>query len=109
MKGFTFKENVTDIRNTKVSDIIRELQSYRVHVNLVDPYADAEEVLREYQIEQKSEPEGTYDAIIVAVAHHEYREMVEDDFLKLAKETCLLVDVKGLYANTIEKLEYWSL
>ena len=107
--GFTFKENVADIRNTKVSDIIRELQSYRVQVDLVDPYADAEEVQHEYQIELKSQAEGTYDAIIVAVAHHEYREMVEDDFLKLAKETCLLVDVKGLYLNEINKLEYWSL
>jgi len=107
--GFTFKENVADVRNTKVADIVRELQSYRVRVDLVDPYADAREVMHEYQIEMKPEPEGTYDAIIVAVAHHEYREMTEPDFLKYASETCLLVDVKGLYANRIKKLEYWSL
>lgn len=107
--GFTFKENVADVRNTKVADIVRELQSYRVRVDLVDPYADAREVMHEYQIEMKPEPEGTYDAIIVAVAHHEYREMAEPDFLKYASETCLLVDVKGLYANRIKKLEYWSL
>ena len=107
--GFTFKENVSDIRNTKVSDIIKELQSYRVQVDLVDPYADAEEVMHEYQIELKPEAVGTYDAILVAVAHHEYREMKEADFLKWANETCLLVDVKGLYANQVEKMEYWSL
>ncbi|MFY9152992.1 MAG: nucleotide sugar dehydrogenase [Prolixibacteraceae bacterium] len=107
--GFTFKENVADIRNTKVSDIIRELQSYRVQVDLVDPYADATEVMHEYQIELKSQPEGTYDAIIVAVAHLEYREMKEEDFLKWANESCLLVDVKGLYLNQVEKMEYWSL
>ncbi|HEX7585551.1 MAG TPA: nucleotide sugar dehydrogenase [Prolixibacteraceae bacterium] len=107
--GFTFKENVADIRNTKVADIIKELQSYRVQVDLVDPYADANEVQHEYQIKLKDQPEGTYDAIIVAVAHRKYREMKEIDFLKLANETCLLVDVKGLYRNEIKKLEYWSL
>ena len=107
--GFTFKENVSDVRNTKVADIVRELQSYRVSVDLVDPYADIQEVMHEYQIEMKTQPEGKYDAIIVAVAHHEYREMTEPDFLKFANETCLLVDVKGLYANQIKELEYWSL
>jgi UDP-N-acetyl-D-galactosamine dehydrogenase len=107
--GFTFKENVSDVRNTKVADIVKELQSYRVQVDLVDPYADPQEVKHEYQIEMKAQPEGTYDAIIVAVAHREYRMMTESDFLKLANKSCLLVDVKGLYANRIEKLAYWSL
>jgi len=123
--GFTFKENVADIRNTKVADIVRELQSYCVKVDLVDPYADKEEVMHEYQIELKAKPEGDvlshrsesvehlskerYDAIIVAVAHCQYRKMTESDFLKLANDTCLLVDVKGLYRNEIKKLEYWSL
>ncbi|HZL12368.1 MAG TPA: nucleotide sugar dehydrogenase [Prolixibacteraceae bacterium] len=107
--GFTFKENVSDIRNTKVADIIRELQSYRVNVDLVDPYADAEEVLHEYHIDLKEQAEGIYDAIIVAVAHREYRNMTEADFLKWANETCLLVDVKGLYLNKINKMQYWSL
>ena len=63
----------------------------------------------EYQIELTDQPSGKYDAIIVAVAHHKYREMAEADFLKYANETCLLVDVKGLYANRIKKMEYWSL
>lgn len=106
--GFTFKENVSDVRNTKVADIVRELQSYCVNVDLVDPYADAEEVQHEYNIELKAKPEGTYDAIIVAVAHREYRALAEADFMKLANETCLLVDVKGLFRE-IGKLEYWSL
>ena len=107
--GFTFKENVSDVRNTKVADIIRELQSYRVNVDLVDPYADAAEVKHEYQIELKDQPQGTYDAIIVAVAHRDYREMTESDFLKFANKTCLLVDVKGLYRKAIHQMEYWSL
>lgn len=107
--GFTFKENVADVRNTKVADIVRELQSYRVNVDLVDPYADAEEINHEYQIELKSAPQGKYDAIIVAVAHQEYRDFSENDFLPLANENCLLVDVKGLYRSSISKLSYWSL
>ena len=107
--GFTFKENVSDVRNTKVADIIYELQSYRVQVDLVDPHADAEEVMHEYQIELKANPVGTYDAIIVAVAHQAYREMSEHDFLKYANPSCLLVDIKGLYANSIKELDYWSL
>jgi len=107
--GFTFKENVSDVRNTKVADIIYELQSYRVQVDLVDPHADAEEVMHEYQIELKTNPAGTYDAIIVAVAHQTYREMSEQDFLKYANPSCLLVDIKGLYANSIKELDYWSL
>ncbi len=106
--GFTFKENVADVRNTKVADIVRELLSYTVNVDLIDPYAGAGEIEHEYGIELKEKPEGTYDAIIVAVAHREYREMKEAEFLKFANETCLLVDVKGLYRQ-MDKLEYWSL
>jgi UDP-N-acetyl-D-galactosamine dehydrogenase len=101
--GFTFKENVSNVPNTKVAFIVRELQSFRIGVDLVDSYADAREVMHEYRIEMKSQPEGTYDAIIVAVAHHKYWKMTEPDFLKFANATCLLDDVKGLYANRIKK------
>ena len=107
--GITFKENVADVRNTKVADIVNELKSYQVKVDVVDPYADPEEVMQEYQIDLAEQPQGTYDAIIIAVAHHEYRILTEADFLKLANESCLLVDVKGLYSNQIKQLEYWSL
>lgn len=107
--GFTFKENVADIRNSKVADIIKELQSYRVTVDLVDPHASAEEVMHEYKIEMKEKPEGKYDAIIAAVAHHEYRDMTEADFLALSNENGMLIDVKGLFLHEIKKLNYWSL
>jgi len=107
--GFTFKENVSDVRNSKVADIVKELQSYRVNVDVVDPYADPQEVEHEYQIELKQKPSGKYDAIVVAVAHREYRKMTESDFLNLANQTCLLVDVKGLFSHQIKKLDYWSL
>ena len=107
--GFTFKENVSDVRNTKVADIVHELQSYRVNVDLLDPYADAREVMVEYKIEMIEKPTGKYDAIIVAVAHQQYQGYREQDFLEIAKENCLLVDIKGLYRGKIEQMKYWSL
>jgi len=107
--GFTFKENVADVRNSKVADIIYELQSYRVNVDVVDPYADPEEVMREYKIELKDKPSGKYDAVIVAVAHHEYREMKESDFTVISEKRGIIVDVKGLYLGHIKNLDYWSL
>lgn len=107
--GFTFKENVADIRNSKVANIIYELQSYRVEVDVVDPYACAEEVKKEYSIDLKNSPQGKYDAIIVAVAHKEYRDSNEDDFLRLSNSNGILVDIKGLFKDKIHQLTYWSL
>ncbi len=110
--GFTFKENVADIRNSKVADIVYELQSYQVKVDVVDPYADPKETMQEYNISLASQPSGNsgkYDAIIIAVAHRQYREMRERDFLPLLQEKGLLVDVKGLYLRQIKNIGYWSL
>jgi UDP-N-acetyl-D-galactosamine dehydrogenase len=107
--GFTFKENVADIRNSKVANIVKELQSYRVQVDVIDPYANPEELKNEYQIELKNEPQGKYDAIIAAVAHKQYREYTEKDFLELSNDKGILIDVKGLYKDSIKHLNYWSL
>jgi UDP-N-acetyl-D-galactosamine dehydrogenase len=107
--GFTFKENVADIRNSKVENIVRELQSYQVNVDVVDPYADPEEMKKEYSIELKPDVSGKYDAIVVAVAHKEYREMKEENFKAISVEKGLLVDVKGLYLHQIKEMDYWSL
>lgn len=107
--GFTFKENVADLRNSKVADIVKELQSYRVTVDVVDPYADAEELAHEYPFELKKQPEGKYDAVIVAVAHKQYREYTEKDFALLLNEKGVIVDVKGLYKDMISNFTYWSL
>lgn len=107
--GFTFKENVADIRNSKIAEIVKELQSYRVNTDVVDPYANAEDMMHEYHIELKKEPEGKYDAIIAAVAHKEYRDYTEDDFIRLSSEKGIIIDVKGLYKDTIKQLSYWSL
>ena len=74
--GLTFKENTPDLRNTRVIDIVQELTEYGIEVDVHDPWADPEEARQYYDIELVEEPsEGTYDGIILAVAHRQYREM----------------------------------
>ncbi len=107
--GATFKENVTDIRNSRVPDIIHELRSYGVQVDITDPYASADEFLHEYKFPLTAEPKGPYDAVIVSVSHDPYVQLTEEDFLKLGSENMILADVKGIYRNRMHKISYWSL
>ncbi|NVK66291.1 MAG: nucleotide sugar dehydrogenase [Flavobacteriales bacterium] len=108
--GATFKEDVTDIRNSKVIDIIKELRSFQVAVDLVDPYASSEEMEKEYGVPLHSKTRNDYDAIIVAVNHSDYMKLKESDFKAMLREgDGVLVDVKGMYDSTIKDLEYWSL
>lgn len=109
--GVTFKENVSDIRNSKVVDIIRELQDYGVSVDLCDPKAEAGAVKEMYDLELSEKPsENAYDAVVVAVAHQDYRLLGENDFGRWMKDTDgLVVDIKGLYRNRISQWHYWSL
>ncbi|WP_270546649.1 nucleotide sugar dehydrogenase [Butyricimonas paravirosa] len=107
--GLTFKENVADIRNTKVMDIINELKDFGVDVDVVDPYADPEDVRRMYEINLIEKPRGNYDAVVVAVGHDEYRKLEEAYFDNLTYNNAVLVDIKGLYRDKIHKLKYWSL
>ncbi len=107
--GITFKENVTDIRNSKVVDVIRELEDYGVNVEATDQWACPKEVKQEYGISLIDKPKGDYDAVVLAVAHNEYTQMTEDDFLKMCGGKGVFVDVKGLYRNKMKKMTYWSL
>ena len=107
--GATFKEDVSDIRNSRVADVISELKSYGVNVDVVDPYASSKELKHEYGFELVEKPSGKYDAIIVAVNHKPYKELKEEFFTSIAAEKAILVDVKGIYRNKIKKLNYWSL
>jgi UDP-N-acetyl-D-galactosamine dehydrogenase len=107
--GITFKENVSDIRNSKVVDVIREFLSYGIAVDIVDPHASPEEVRNEYQLEMKNKFQPPYDAIVVAVNHDEYLQLDEDYFLSLCSDNALLMDIKGIYRDRINKLIYWSL
>ena len=108
--GATFKEDVADIRNTKVIDVIKELQSYQVSVDVIDPHASSDEMIHEYGIGLHVQPEGKYDAVIVAVNHKEYVDLDESTFKDLLIEgKGVFVDIKGIYRNKINELEYWSL
>jgi len=108
--GATFKEDVSDIRNSKVIDIVNELKSYQVHVDIIDPHADSDEMNHEYGVPLISSVSNEYDAIIVAVNHKEYIGLNENYFKSLMKENKgIFVDVKGIYKNQIHDLEYWSL
>jgi len=107
--GVTFKENVADIRNTKVVDIITELMSYGVNVDVVDPYASTEEMEHEYNIPLTKTKKNNYDSIILAVSHNEYVNQPESYFANYMNSSGIFVDVKGIYRNKIKSFEYWSL
>lgn len=107
--GITFKEDVSDIRNSRVPDIISELQSYGVQVDIVDAHANATEVKHEYGFDLSAGVTQKYDAVIVAVNHEPYKALDENYFRSITTEDAILVDVKGLYRNKIKSMTYWSL
>jgi len=110
--GFTFKENVADIRNTKVVDLIRELMEYSINVHLVDPYADPNDVVREYKLPMMDQPSDNYDAVIVAVNHKEYVQLDNDYFKSIMNGAPILMDLKGVYdQKEMESagIDYWRL
>jgi UDP-N-acetyl-D-galactosamine dehydrogenase len=107
--GATFKENVSDIRNSKVIDTIRELESFGISVDVIDPHASAVEVKAEYGYSLIKEPNPHYDAVIVAVNHTDYIGLPESYFASLLQEKAVFVDLKGIYRNKIKQFSYWSL
>lgn len=107
--GATFKENVTDIRNSKVYDVYHELVSFGVKVEIIDALADKEEVLHEYKIKLSDHPVGKYDIIIVAVSHDQYKSFDESYFQSLITDIGILADLKSLYRGNIKHIDYWSL
>lgn len=108
--GATFKEDVTDIRNSKVVDIIQELKSFQVSVDLVDPHASSAEMEHEYGVSLKEKTDSDYDAVIVAVNHADYKKLTEADFREMMKDDLgVFVDVKGIFKGKIKNLDYWSL
>lgn len=107
--GCTFKENVSDIRNSKVADVVKELQGYNVTVHVTDAHADHEELMHEYGFGLQQQTDADYDAVIVAVNHEPYTSLDENYFKGITKPNALLVDIKGIYRNKINDLKYWSL
>jgi UDP-N-acetyl-D-galactosamine dehydrogenase len=92
--GFTFKENCPDVRNTRVIDIVRTLQQYNAHVTVHDPWANSDVARREYGVEIATElPHDTFDVVILAVAHDEFREL---DMKQITNGVSVVYDVKGV-------------
>lgn len=100
--GITFKENCPDIRNSRVIDVIDELKDYGINVSVYDPWADADEVKHEYDIELVERPKeaqkAVYDAVILAVAHDKFKEI---DFAKFSKNNVVIYDIKSFLDKSI--------
>ncbi len=106
--GATFKENVSDIRNSKVADVVKELKSFFLNVDVVDPYADTEELKHEYGFGLEREIGKDYDAVIVSVAHEPYLKLDGTFFASITKPEALIADLKGVFRGKIENRSYWS-
>lgn len=107
--GATFKENVSDIRNSKVADIVNELKSFSVDVDVFDPHADSDEVMHEYGYPVIDKVTKKYNAVIVAVNHKEFLGYDEAYFKSITVDKALLVDIKGILRGKIKQMAYWSL
>lgn len=110
--GITFKENVPDTRNTRVPDIVRELQQFGINPLVHDPIANPKEIYREYGITLAPwEPLFSLDAIILAVPHRQYLEFVPEKLIRYLNSDGIFMDVKSALDRNIfsSKIVYWSL
>ena len=107
--GATFKEDVEDIRNSKVADVVNEFISYGVNVHVVDPHASSDELKHEYGFGLVEKPDNDYDAIILAVNHKDYASLNEAQLQSLCSEKPVIVDLKGVMRGKIKNMTYWSL
>jgi UDP-N-acetyl-D-galactosamine dehydrogenase len=95
--GLTFKENCPDIRNTRVVDIAKEFKDYGANIDIYDPWVDAAEAEHEYGLHPVKEPaHGKYDAIVLAVAHQQFKEMGVSAIRKLGRRECIVYDIKSI-------------
>jgi UDP-N-acetyl-D-galactosamine dehydrogenase len=106
--GATFKENVSDIRNSKVADVVKELKEFYVNVDVVDPHADSDELNHEYGFGLAEKTGSDYDAVIVTVCHEPYADLDEAYFSSITKPHAMIADLKGIYRNKITNRTYWS-
>ncbi len=107
--GATFKEDVSDIRNSKVVDVINEIKSFSCKVEVVDPHADSAELKQEYGFDLVNSINAPYDAVVVAVNHKEYVSLDESYFQSILTNKGVLVDIKGIYKDKISNIDYWTL
>lgn len=110
MLGITFKEDVSDIRNSKVVDLIRELMGYSFNVHIADPYASPNEVAHEYKLTMIDQLSVNYDAVVVAVGHKEYRDFSMEYLRTLMNGKPVLFDLKGIYDYPSDpNITYWRM
>lgn len=108
--GITFKENCNDIRNSKVVDVLEELEKIGVRLTVYDSHANKNEVKKEYDINLADDYNGKYDAILFAVAHDEFKDITLNEINKLSKQKPIVIDLKSLCDENIKNLDnYWSL
>ena len=107
--GATFKENVSDIRNSKVADVIRELKTFSLNVDVTDPHAESDDLKHEYGFELTTELSNDYDAVVVTVPHDAYKKLDDGYFASITKEHAIIADLKGIYRGKIKSRKYWSL
>ncbi len=107
--GATFKENVSDIRNSKVADVVKELKSYSLNVDISDPHADSDELMHEYGFGLTARKASDYDAVIVTVPHNDYKTLDDAWFASITKPHALVADLKGIYRGKLSSRIYWSL
>lgn len=107
--GTTFKEDVADIRNSKVANIIEHIKSHFINVDVVDPHANSEELHQEYGYSIAPDLSKNYEVIIVAVAHKDYYDFNDEYFSSISNPSALIIDLKGIFKNKIQSRLYWSL
>jgi len=107
--GATFKEDVSDIRNSKVADVVNEFISFGAQVEVIDPHADSVRLKHEYGLGLFKKVANDYDAIVVAVCHKEYQNFDEKYFKSISAGNGILVDLKGIFRGKINEMTYWSL
>ena len=103
--GLTFKENCPDLRNTRVVDVVREMQDYDVSIDLYDPWVDAKAAHAEYGKEYEFEmitsiPKAEYDAVIIAVAHTEFKDMGVEKIKSYGKDNAVFFDLKAIFPKS---------
>jgi UDP-N-acetyl-D-galactosamine dehydrogenase len=106
--GATFKENVSDIRNSKVADVVKELKGFSLNVDVADPHAESDELQHEYGFGLNT-IDKDYDAVIVTVPHNDYKNLDDTYFASITKPHAMVADLKGIYRGKINSRSYWSL
>ena len=109
VKGVTFKENVSDIRNSKIIDTVKEIQSFNIKVDVEDPFAEADEVKEEYGLNLVRNDGKDYDAVVIAIPHEPYLSLTDLDFVNMTRSSAMVADLKGIFRGKITSRAYWSL